>query len=181
MKQNNYIILCSFIVLVLSSFSSCEKEDFSVLPAETQSGKNTFGCYLNGEMYFGGYYPVTGAHALSAEYMRYTKKLIINSYGKINEKAAGIFYFEIDSPLENKQLLINLGYYLPENSNLSFFQYSVVNNGEIYLTRLDTVNKTLSGRFRFTGKSSDASFNFDGNDSINITEGRFDLKLTIYN
>lgn len=167
--------------LVLFTFSSCKKEDFSVLPAETQSGKNTFGCYVNGEMYFGGYYPVTGTHALSAEYMRNTKKLIVNSYGKIDEIAAGILYFEIDSPMEKKQQLINLGYYLPENSNLSFFQYSVINNGEIYLTKFDTINKIVSGKFGFIGKTSDASFNFHGNDSINITKGRFDLKLAIYN
>ncbi len=42
----------------------------------------------------------------------------------------------------------------------------------IYLTKFDTVNKVISGRF-----SCKAIHKYNKNDTIKVTEGRFDMKL----
>ena len=185
MKQNKYILLSIFLVLILSSFSSCDKdkdEDFSVLPAETQSGNNTFGCYIKNEMYFGGYFPVFGANALEAEYDIIWNRVIIESFGQINKKDAGILYLEFSTPIIDSIQHFDIAYYLPsENFSTECFQYAVKNDGEICITKLDTINKIISGRFNFKGRCSDDLFNFTQNDSISISQGRFDLKMKISN
>ena len=43
-------------------------------------------------------------------------------------------------------------------------------NSELEITRYDSVARVLSGRFHFTGVDSD-------NDTVRVTDGRFDLKL----
>jgi hypothetical protein len=59
--------------------------------------------------------------------------------------------------------------------------FSVVDEGEICVTKFDTINKIVSGRFQFIGRCSDALFHFDGIGTKQITQGRFDIKLGMYN
>jgi hypothetical protein len=44
----------------------------------------------------------------------------------------------------------------------------------IYLTKLDTINRIISGRFEFELQTSDGK-------KIRFTEGRFDIQLDVYN
>ena len=67
------------MLLILFSLSSCEKEDLNVLPAETQSGKNTFGCYVNEKLFVR---PFPNISWLSAFYDRKTKSVSINATSK---------------------------------------------------------------------------------------------------
>ena len=180
MKPINNFLISAGILLFLSSFTSCQKEDLNILPQETQTGANTFGCYIDGQLYLGGYFPITGTFPLTAEYQSKSKKIIIESYGKIDNKAAGLMYFEINNPVKGNLQNLSLAYYMPEKIS-NCFQYSVINKAGVYLTKFDTINKIVSGNFNFSGQCSDALFHFSGNDSIQITQGRFDIKLDIYN
>ena len=180
MKTTNIIFISTCMLLFLSSFSSCEKENLNELPAETQSGKNTLGCMIGNELFLGGYFPITGAIPLGAAYKRETKKISIYAYGKINNKAAGIIALNIDHQKIDSLQKIQIGYYSKLSSASECFQYSVINDGEINLTKFDTINKIISGKFNFKGKCSDELFHFSGNDSTQITQGRFDIQLRIY-
>jgi hypothetical protein len=180
MKPINNFLISAGILLFLSSFTSCQKEDLNILPQETQTGANTFGCNINGQLYLGGYFPKTAASPLSAEYLSKSKKIIITAYGKINNKAAGSMYFEINNPVMKISQNLSIAYYSPGASS-NCFQYLAINEAGIYLSKFDTINKIVSGNFNFLGRCSDALFHISGNDSIQITQGRFDIKLDIYN
>ena len=176
--KTTIFLISTFTLLFLFSFTSCQKEELNVLPQETQTGANTFGCYIDGQLYLGGYFPITGAIPLVAEYQSKSKKIIINAYGKKNNKAAGIMYFEINNPVKGTTQNLSLAYYMPQTS-LNYFYYLAFNEAGVYLTKFDTINKIVSGNFNFLGRSADQLFHFSGNDSIQITQGRFDIKLDI--
>ena len=173
--------LTMFLLFILVCSYSCKKENFNVLPPETQTGQNTFGCLIDGELYFGGYFPSFGHDPLVASYQTKSKILTISTYGKINGKAAGVLYLEIDNlPRPDSLQKISRAYYSSHNLS-DCFQYSVINDGEIYLTKFDTISRIVSGRFQLLGRCSDALFHFDGIGTKQITQGRFDIKLGMYN
>lgn len=187
MKRNKYLILYSFFVLVLSSFSSCEKkEDFSVLPPETQSGNNTFGCYVEGEKFFGGYLIHFGISPLSADYSRKQDLLIIHADGKFEDKKQGSMDIQIFNPKVDVLLKMHrakFDYYpriFPGTSSV-FTEFGVSDGGEVVITKFDTVNKIVSGRFNMIGKGAIDINDYSGSDSIRITEGRFDIKIEMHN
>jgi hypothetical protein len=167
----------------LCSFSACDKNEINVLPQESQSGKNTFGCMINNQLFIGGgYYSYIGYSPLSAEYNRNYKRLTISTVSKVyTDKANGSIGLTLMSPIQDISLKLSSGTY-SSGSSSDCFQYLVLNGGEIYLTKMDTVNKIVSGRFSFKGKCADHLNDFkDGGDSILITQGRFDVKLNITN
>lgn len=187
MKHNKYILFCSFLVLVLSSFTSCDKnEDFSVLPAETQSGNNTFGCYVEGKRFFGGYLVHFGISPLYANYYRKLDLLSIHTEGKFENKKQGsmsieIFNPKVDIPLKMSRAKFNYYPQIFPGTSSEFTDFGVFDGGEVIITKLDTINKIVSGRFSMIGKGAVDIDNFTGSDSISITEGRFDLKFKISN
>jgi hypothetical protein len=179
MRQNKYILFCSLLVLVLSSFSACDKEeDLSVLPQETQSGKNTFGCKINGQNFFGGYLVYTLVPGFLVYYNHKTDYLDISTTGKFQNNTNGMLHLTIFNPRENTTTKIYKAEfdYISSPSNL-FDNYGVLKGGEVTITKLDTVNKIVSGRFNFVGTQATYPGKFNGNDSIAITDGRFDLKI----
>ena len=178
MKRNKYIIICFFLVLVLSSFSSCEKdEDFSVLPAETQSGNNTFGCYVEGKRFFGGYLVYAMVPGFAVSYHNKSNYIIINTTGRFEDNEKGAMSMQIFNPSVNVTLKIFNGEFKYINSNLRI-NYGVLDGGEVTITKFDTINKIVSGRFNMIGKTDIGTNDYSVSDSIKITEGRFDLKIS---
>lgn len=182
MKHNKYILYSLFLVLVLSSFSSCDKdEDFSILPAETQSGKNTFGCNVEGKKFFGGYPIYFSPSSLLATYNQKLDFLRIYTEGKFEDKKKGIMSLEILKPeigVSTKIFRAIFNYYprvIPGTSSI-VTQYGVSHGGEVTITKLDTINQIVSGRFNLIAKGAVDINDYSGTDSIRITEGRFDLK-----
>ena len=176
MKPYRWKIFPYLFVLVLSSCTSCNEPDPTVLPAETQSGKNTFGCYVNKDLYVGGFTNLTGPAPLSAVYNKNTHDLFIISYGVLKNRYQQIISLEIYSPVVDSFKVINNGYYESQDVNQNAY-YTFKNSGYIYINKLDTIGKIVSGRFQFVGKNS----GMNANDSIVVTNGRFDLKLTTNN
>lgn len=179
-----YITFIAFLTLVLSSFSSCEKkEDFSVLPPETQTGKNTFGCYVEGKKFFGGYGHHFGIPPVYAHYSSKMNLLTIFADGKFEDGKLGDMGIEIFNPKIDISLRMSrasFDYYpkvLPGTGS-AITKFGVTDGGEIILTKFDTINKIVSGRFNMIGKGAVDIDNFTGSDSIRITEGRFDVKIT---
>jgi hypothetical protein len=179
MKAIRWKTLPFLFVLILTSCTGCEEPDPTVLHAETQTGKNTFGCYVNNELYVGGFSNLMGPKPLEAIYNKTVQKLKIISIGRIEDKYQQIINIEVSSPVVDSTLKITQGNF--ESQDIHQYKlYSFYNSGEIYFTKLDTVSKIVSGRFSFIGKNLDLELK-PGTDSIIVTNGRFDLKLTIIN
>ena len=175
-----------FTALVLFTIS-CRKNDINSYPEETQQGKNTIGCYIDGTAFYSSttifglvspinvnYYKDSFPLLYSAGYLavqgidaRYdldiAGSIVIN---KKNIFAIGQYPLVSQSvTICNQNRSCNyIGYYNSKTQK----SYSAV-SGNLTLTKLDTINKIISGRFYFTAKDS------LGN-SIQVTNGRFDAK-----
>ncbi len=188
-------------VALLSLLSSCDllfpKLDFSRLPPETQEGAHTLGCYIDGKMFFGGYFAPFMDIPLSANYALKSDILAIHAYGYINADGSlrayknvqlddtGIMLIVVSNPKLQTPQPIKKAEYTPITSSIEYcYLYRTLEGGEVYLSKFDTVSKIVSGRFRFDGICSDKSIEFGGSDSSivrSITEGRFDLRLRVSN
>jgi hypothetical protein len=173
MKKIKILQIMIFITITLCSCESCKEEFLTELPPETQTGANTFGCYVNGKLFVPHRdYAPFGASYLSAAYSKYNDHISFTVYGK-----NGSMGFTIQSPLLRTSMKIdNFGFV-----NESKVPYGENNVNEIYFTRFDTANKIVSGNFSCKLKCDYSFLPYVGNDTIvDITQGRFDLKLEIF-
>jgi len=156
--------LAAMVLLLTFSAHSCENEKpESTLPPETQTGANTFGCYVNGELLVAtrGFAPWGTPH-LRAIYHSSNKLLTISGWGK-----NGTILMYISNPEENvKKELMRASFRYLDDSGIFYDD----NIGEIFITRFDTINLIVSGTFAFELLPSDSS-------KIQITQGRFDVKI----
>ena len=152
------------ILLLLSiSLSSmqCEKEKEEpepTLPAETQTGANTFGCLVNGEVW------------LPRSNFPYSSLTTVIQFDILSIRSRN---FEGSINLGLRDLTIEQNYTLKEEDNS--FKFKEINyrcvEGIITITKYDKANQIISGRFNAKGKS-------EAGETVNITDGRFDLKFT---
>ena len=172
MKTNYWKIFRFLCVFILSSCTSCNEPDPTVLPAETQSGKNTFGCYVNDELFVGGFASLMSPNPFDVSYSKKYNGISILVSGVVNNnfKTSRQIYIEVLSIKADSVMLIDKAYCY--NINDLYPYYDTNHSGEIYFTKLDTINKIVSGRFKFTAKSSDWHHNRVDNDSVVISNGR---------
>ncbi|MDR2908213.1 MAG: hypothetical protein LBU91_09535 [Bacteroidales bacterium] len=173
------LAMVSAILLMLAgvTFSCKEKEKKSELPPETQTGANTFGCYLNGELFVprpaGQMY---SKPAVAAIYYLWPggNYLSIQSLSTVDNQI--YFGVWIDESRANEYNSTNL---IVNN------QYLVCDdcNWKVFITKFDTINRIVSGTFEFTGQSrffdSDVSPEQFLPADYQITDGRFDIVVYI--
>jgi len=182
------------LFLTLSSCESCEEEQWDTLPPETQIGANTFGCYVDGELFVPqwGYGKLFApVRELTVVYDTLLNILTIDTSGK-----KGDVTLRILNPRENtitnsfkvsaKIRESDFGSYKFSYAGHNWFWWNdgscVTGNqdvGEIYITKLDTVNKIVSGIFHCKmGEYVYGRIEIDTyvlNPIANITQGRFDV------
>ncbi|MDR2651377.1 MAG: hypothetical protein LBC68_03555 [Prevotellaceae bacterium] len=170
------ILNLTAILLLLAGSFSCEKKEITDLPPETQTGANTFGCYVNGELFVkDGTVPFM-MPAISAAFQKGNKTLTIESYSK-----KGYIYIELNNMQKHVAQPISIAYFTSNNEwTKACFCFAGKDIGEIILTKFDTINCIASGRFNFNGQCSDPLFNIQGDSIAHIKDGRFDIKLDIY-
>lgn len=177
------------LLLITTVFlSCCNKDDkptpaptpLSQLPPPTQTGANTFGCLLDGEVFKPG--------------------ITNNSYNCFYQLVDGEYYFNVNANytknnilkgilLSTKKLSIAQGQTLNLlekidgnaygslsnlNDNTGVYQFnetSTINTGELKITKLDFTNNIVSGTFWFNVKDNQ-------NVIHQIRDGRFDMKFT---
>ena len=190
-------ILKAVLLLVTLAFLSCINiEEFpqNQLPAITQTGANTFGCIINGEILI----PKDGLPSLGGPKSSKRKGISVN-YDQNNNFIiyAGNFRGEtkpnIYIYIHNLTSTGTYSFGLSNGENSSAFEpnyphcwtrpYNIgytkkylsnTNSGTITITKIDTVNKIVSGTFQLTA--------FDENNSeetIEITDGRFDMQYPV--
>lgn len=190
MKQNEYLNIKLLLLAILFSFISCEdKVDFSVLPSETQSGNDTFGCYVDGKIFIGNIYTTWQQDPIFVEYYSEIDLLLISADGKFEDGKMGEMSMKIYHPKVDIPLNMNIGRfncsYWTDSKKYEESSYGLTEGGEVIITKFDTINKIVSGRFNMTAKKLLGYLPSDGyseSDSIKLHEGRFDLKINkIYN
>jgi len=177
-----------FLLLLVTLFASCNDDDdrasesypISQLPPATQTGANTFGCLLDGEVFK----PV----------------LQNNSYQCFYQFADGAYYFYINANKKSENILTGIsigteklqisqgqifsfnertdgkafGLLSNLNDNTGIYQNnytSVQHSSELKITKLDFTKNIVSGTFWFDVKDDKGVVH-------QIREGRFDMQFT---
>lgn len=156
-----------YALLLTTLLSGCSK-----LPRETRSGKNTFGCKIDGKVFkpcessglfttdplYGGVttnptaYAGVGAHCYE-HWPRRDVGITINNFRGVGEyKISG---YDVRGTYQE---------------NYIWFDSNPAGSGKVIITKDDRQNRILSGTFEFTAQSSN-----NPNETVTITDGRFDI------
>lgn len=153
--------------------TSCEKEE--VMPEYSESGENTFAAYVNGELWLPRGRPQIFKTSLTYNYYPEDEALTLEAFRKkepegeyINMNLAGVDGEGIYS-LDGKGGGITFNGVCNYSGGYGNNEY-VYRNGTLEITRFDTVNWIIAGKF-------EATLHKAGCDTLRITEGRFDFKL----
>jgi len=168
---------------LLLNAASCTKDHGDTLPPETQDGKNTFGCLVNGEVWLnGGYAPFPNPNLYATIY---TNRFVIGAT-KSNNNTHQIIFMDIKSPISIGKFnfnstLQNTGFH--DLKNDCYYRVdTVLSSGVVEIIKVDTINKIVSGIFNYKAvKYSFVSMGLVSKGScdsiVNITDGRFDIKF----
>lgn len=177
------IILFCCIATVLIGWSctndppSPGPEPRPTLPPITQTGQNTFGCRVNGEVWLPqgdwqnpsptvDYY--NNCVLISAERIGQNPYTYLHlDFGKVFNDTSFVIQNYLDSA-EYQYFVYNASYY-PSGPITSYYPVNP-NSGELNLLKLDTVNRIVSGTFHFVGIDTLSG------DTVRIEDGRFDIQ-----
>ena len=181
MKNTMKILL----IFVLFSALKCEKEKDPLpaeLPPATQTGENTFGCKIDGKIFVAEsgttWTPIVLSSIIITDF---PKK--IHPYLSFSAHRRGT-----NLDFTGQFLFSNLGEIITEGSytlgfpngidtllrtvvdiNNKRYKTDSLNGGEFIITKLDTIEKIVSGTFYFDAMNKNSEI-------IKVTEGRFDIK-----
>jgi hypothetical protein len=162
-------------------FASCKKE-ISSLPDTSQSGSNTFGAKINGDLWgpakfgpFSGDILVTtkAGNRFTIDANNFASspnetEMIIVLY---DVTGPGVYQLNTNTSHPNGQS--SYAYYVKRNMTpINEWITSSTYSGSVNITKLDSVNKILSGTFQFDAHS----LSLYDSDVMHATEGRFDVK-----
>ncbi|MBK0403149.1 hypothetical protein I5M27_09145 [Adhaeribacter sp. BT258] len=151
------------------------QDDLTQLPPETQEGKDTFGCLVNGQVWRnqgeevwgprdlqGGYHQ--GAFSISAD--KIIEPLSEGIAIHISKHFHGVGLYQLSANFNTN----GTQYALYSHSDACEYITDSLNIGILEITRFDSISPYIvSGRFHFTVSTP-------GCDTVRITEGRFDHK-----
>ncbi len=195
MKTATILIFGLFLILLSFSCSNDDDGTNSNLPAITESGENTFGCRIDGQVFVprgSGGFSDGYTSTLSASYGRinYPEEqegyyLTISARNRKTNKSIGIVLFKSDVPLaENVTYPIQLfeegnfsaDYRFTDFNNSSENSVPVYEfitnqeyNGTITINKLDEQSNIVSGTFEFDCIDESREL------ISTITDGRFDI------
>ena len=190
MKQLN-ILTASFLALLLFTFSQCKKNKtinpVDELPPETQTGANTFGCLLNGQLFIPEGGGLSGPSLsciyqllLSGTPSGYTFALSATNKKDVSSITTIGFGFDsvkISIGLYNLTHRVNgsgagvVNLYTNTSPNGDLYSTNTMFQGQLNLKKFDTVNQIASGTFWFDATNSQGK-------KVEVREGRFDVRYT---
>ena len=179
MRCNTLIILFSIVVLL----TACQCKEVIKLPKElppiTQEGKNTFGFKADGELWTP--YAACSIYGNPCAELSCSIANIPPSARMVAPMgmAARRKFLDVDSHISidaRGRPFTRLGSYI-DSISVQFRSNGIYSLGypqqgdKFNITRIDTINRIVSGEFEFTLKDT-----YGGGTTIRITEGRFDFK-----
>lgn len=163
------VILLFCIAIFLCGCESCEddskpKTELEKLPPATRTGKNTFGCLVNGKAW------VTRT-SIDATAFYQEGVLTITAFVVGNGIDQGMSFEIRDLNLSTKKYDLGNPFeqfatFGDSRTNCSYVTEG--NSGFLSITKLDNTNRIISGEFNFKVFTDEC-------DTVRITEGRFDL------
>lgn len=162
-------------IAVLLFFIACKKE-VSELPPATQTGANTFGATVKGEMWMPKGVGIIGKPMLETHYDN-GRTVIINARNFAATPKESEFEIIIKNVTTPGSYLLTddsgSSAYFVERKFMPTGEWKTNNQyrGKINVTLADTINRVISGTFEFEA----ASLYNEG--PLKVTEGRFDLKI----
>ena len=193
-------ILIINLFITLTSCNSNNDNSFTpTLPAITQTGANTFGCYIDGKLLVprdgdgsfnlpshGATHFVTGTpptdynssltihdYTGNARLLQLYIENVQNGEGLYQIKESNCQDFAGGNPNPSINIYCRLK---DEQTGENKYYCSIENSGNLNITRYDYSNGIISGTFDFNAVNKD-----DSNDIIEITEGRFDISWRTIN
>ncbi len=169
-------------IVSLALFTSCTK-DVTELPPETQTGANTFGAKINGEFWVPqtfGSIPVNDilearllGDWLTINAKNFSKSPTETEFEIRIHGVTGPGTYPLNENAVHPSNEKSYAFYVkrkftPENEWMT----SSVYTGSVTITKLDTINKIVSGTFQFNMMNI-----FNTPEPLAVTEGRFDIKL----
>jgi hypothetical protein len=131
---------------------------------------------VNGELFVKDGTHEWGYTSIGAEYEKNNEILFIHSYSKLGE-----IVLEINNPRKSIISSISRASFRSFSHITKYTTYLGEQTGEIVLNKLDTINCIVSGKFQFTGQYEPSYNPVPRDTTVYITDGRFDIKLEIYN
>jgi hypothetical protein len=162
------------LLLSLCSCDSCDEIDYSEMPPETQTGANTLGCYVDGELVRDDGTILFVRSSMEALFQTNIDLLSIHVYTR-----KGSIEFKLKNPTENvKTTALEAAFTSWPSPECARFGGRDI--GEFILTKFDTENLIVSGKFQFQGRCANRYLTLFGDSIVNVTDGRFDIQLTIH-
>ena len=174
----SYLYFLALLIFTTTACFSDEDPLFTTversLPAITTEGLNTFGCYIDGELFGPLDSPGFAQDPLDAWYTPYSNggfQLVCIQYNK-ETKSRKVMYM-----ISNFTGVGNYGFSFIQESFTDFenskrFAIDTLSPNQIEILHLDIEQAIVSGTFYFTAIAEDYS------DTIQVTDGRFDVIVT---
>jgi len=170
-------------LLIITTFlACCNKDDNPIptnpvdqLPPATQTGANTFGCLLDGQVFK----PGLTNNSLDCVYQNINSEYYFSLQG--NRRDSNNNLIRLGCSTQNLQIIEGQTYQLKERIdgnangkyffNLDFIYTTSTEVGELKITKLDFTNNIVSGTFWFDVKDNKGVIH-------QIRNGRFDMQFT---
>lgn len=176
--KNTLLLFCSLLMLS----ASCKKQSknpIDNLPPATQTGANTFGCLVNGEVFLPKSRGI-GPSGLSCNIVfdngNYNLYLSARNSGSdvnknISIKIKNIILMDNSINILNNDTTNRGEYYTINNSlTINSFKTNINNQGTLKINYWDPSKGIISGTFSFDAVNSVG-------EKVKVREGRFDIKL----
>ena len=182
-----YTIFYLALLVGIAIHTSCKKDP--ILPSATQSGANTFGCKVNGEIWIpDGRGGINGVKAIDNVFLNNALpgqpvdiSLWITAY-KSDGSSVDLY---LRSPSRTGEYPLNKTTGIKPNlifpADYGFFsrnKYYVTDSlhtGKITITKVDIPNRLIAGTFEYTASNPITK------ETTTVTEGRFDINaLTLF-
>lgn len=173
-----------YLIIISAVLFSCKKE-VTELPPATQTGANTFGCKIDGKLWVpAGFGIVPTAAQLEARIAG--PDLLINARNFSSSPTEsefeifvkditvhGVGNYTLNTSAFHPDYTNSYAYYVhrrvtPDNEWITTSTY----NGTVTITKIDSVNHFVSGTFEFQAINL-----YNAPQPVNVTEGRFDVKI----
>ncbi len=187
-KPAKSLSLFSLLCLLLFINMKCKKDSVNLidrLPPATQTGANTFGCLVNGQVFL----PkgvLFGPPFITSSYVYLTRPNATGNYFNVSgTKKNSNTNESVSINLEDLNLVQGQKYILKNYPNVgeAFAQYYTVDlkgninsyitnsifNGELYISKFEEAKGIISGNFWFDAVNSKG-------EKVEVREGRFDVR-----
>lgn len=172
--MNSFLKSLLLVTWTLLIVNSCKPKD--ALPAPTTEGLNTFGCKINGKVWIANGIRNDQGPAAKAIEVEFRPLSATTFYLLIHTNASTKDRVQLTLPkgvlginrLTNRYDDPFAIYY---DNQFRLFNSMDAKPGNVVITRLDTINRIVSGTFEF-----DAQYPVS-KEIVRVTEGRFDIDL----